>query len=256
MFKADISISSVQALRFRPPTHRPLDPNHNANPTRTRSPPPPHLEAKQIPNQILQNPQIPRPCNLPPWPDQRRSGLQLCRKLFLLRSLRCRHPHGGGVLLWCARNCLVVGWEEEGSEAAGVGWRRVSAPAVWTSGTFPGRTCCAVEGLAGSALMGFILLQRKRSCHCGRCMILGYAMMQTSPLSRIAFVLPPIRPKYNHIPTDSSPNLKTMVLTKRIVVLLPVSECPKSHVPRKKDHNSPNHGCPPGSRQQVQAPTQ
>jgi len=144
----------------------------------------------------------------------------------------------------------VVGWEEEGSEAAGVGWRRVSAPAVWTSGTLSGRTCCAVEGLAGSALMGFILLQRKRSCHCGRCMILGYAMMQTSPLSRIAFVLPPIRPKYNHIPTDSSPNLKTMVLTKRIVVLLPVSECPKSHVPRKKDHNSPNHGCPPGSRQQ------
>ena len=166
--KTDMSISSVQEIRFRPPADRPPHTNRNADSTRPRPPPPPHLETNQVSNQILQDSQIPGPCNLPPRLDQRWTRLQLRRKFLLLRSIRCCHPHSGGILLWCARACLVVGWEEEGAQAAGMGRRRSSTPAVWTSGALPGRCCCAVERLAGSALIGFILLQRGKSRHCGR----------------------------------------------------------------------------------------
>ena len=159
--KTDSLILSVQEIRFRPPTHRPPDPDRNADPTRPRPPPPPHLETNQISDQILQDPQIPRSCSLPSRSHQRWAWFQLRGKFFLPRSVHCCYFDSGCVLLWGERTCLVVGWEEEGAETAAVGRRWVSASSIRASGAVPGRSCCAVEGLARSGLMGLVSSQRR-----------------------------------------------------------------------------------------------
>lgn len=110
-------IQPVEAFRLSPPAHRPPDPDLTPRPTRPRPTPPPHLEADQISNQILEDTQIPRPCNRASRLDQWRHRLQFRRQLVVPWQVHCHSLGRSYRIFRSQRHSLVVDVEKETAKA-------------------------------------------------------------------------------------------------------------------------------------------